>query len=241
MEPMICLSITNQGLNEQDIIEEVKEIVQYHADIVEWRVDAYDYRTDWEKVAQTLRLIREELGATPLMLTFRDALEGGKMEWTNQLWLEYLPFLEANVDLYDYVDIEMHNFMKMKDEDKTRIRELFHKGQIRLIGSYHNFLQMEEEDAIVNRFMGVLDQGMDIIKMAYQAKDTKEVQCLMRAATRCHEMAKANQVFIPMGNVGRQVRLHPELTFSSIAYCTTKDHSSIGQVTVKEYRKNRIG
>ena len=241
MEPMICLSIINQGLTNQDIIEEVREIVQYHVDIVEWRVDAYKYRTDWNKVAQTLRTIREELGTTPLILTFRDVLEGGKMEWTNQLWLEYLPFLEANVDLYDYVDIEMHNFMKMTETEKIHLLDLFHRNNIRLIGSYHNFLQMEEEDAIVNRFVGALGQGMDIIKMVYQAKAAKEVQCLMRAATRCHEMAKANQVFIPMGNVGRQVRLHPELTFSSIAYCTTKDHSSIGQVTVKEYRKNRIG
>lgn len=238
---MICLSIINQGLTNQDIIEEVREIVQYHVDIVEWRVDAYEYRADWKKVAQTLRMIREELGATPLMLTFRDALEGGSIKWTNQLWLEYLTFLEACVDWYDYVDIEVCNFMKMTETEKIHLLDLFHRNNICLIGSYHNFLQMEVEDVIVNRFMGALNQGMDFIKMAYQAKATKDVQCLMRAATRCHEMAKANQVFIPMGNEGRKVRLHPELTFSSIAYCTTKDQSLIGQVTVKEYRKNRIG
>ena len=106
MEPMICLSITNQGLTKQDIINEVREIVQYHVDIVEWRVDAYEYRADWEKVAETLNAIREELGSIPLILTFRDILEGGTIEWTKPLWLEYLDFLEANVELYDSVDME---------------------------------------------------------------------------------------------------------------------------------------
>ena len=241
MEPMICLSITNQGLKEQDIIEEVKEVVQYHVDIVEWRVDAYEYRTDWEKVAQTLRTIHEELGDTPLMLTFRDTLEGGKMEWTNQLWSEYLAFLETNADLYHYVDIEMYNIMKITENEKTHLRDLLHRNNILLIGSYHNFLQMEEEDAIVNRFQSFLNQGIDIIKIAYLTKDNKEVECLIRAATRCHELEKSKQIFIPMGSAGRPVRLHPELTFSSIAYCTTKNQSPIGQVTVNEYRKNRIG
>ncbi len=241
MEPMICLSITNQGLTKQDIIDEVREIVQYHVGIVEWRVDAYEYRADWEKVAETLNAIREELGSIPLILTFRDILEGGTIEWTKPLWLEYLDFLEANVELYDSVDMEMYNYMKLTDEDKTRLKEIFHKNQIRLIGSYHNFMQMEKEDTIVKRFQRFYDQGMDMIKMAYHAQNEKDVQCLIRAATRCHELAKANQIFIAMGEAGRPVRLHPELTFSSIAYCTTKDQSPIGQVTVNEYRKNRIG
>lgn len=241
MEPMICLSITNQGIKTQDLIEEVREIAKYHVDIIEWRVDTYQYRTDWGKVAQTLEVIREELGSTPLLLTFRDDLEGGNMGWTSLLWLEYLSFLEDNVELYDYIDIEMCNYMKLTDDDKTRIREIFYKNQIRLIGSYHNFKGMEEEDIIVNRFRKYLEQEVSIIKMAYQAENAEEVQCLIRAATRCHEIAKLDQVFIPMGNAGRKVRLKPELTFSSIAYCTTKEYSTIGQVTVNEYKKNRIG
>lgn len=241
MEPMICLSITNQGLKEQDIIEEVHEYVRAQVDIVEWRIDAYEYRTNWDKVTQTLKTIDKQLGKIPLLLTFRDVLEGGKMEWTKELWQEYLVFLEANVERFDYLDMEMCNFIKMTEKEKTRFRSFFHENQICLIGSYHNFIEMEEEEVIVNRFLKFFDQGMDIIKMAYPAKDTKEVQCLMRAARSCHEIAKTNQVFIPMGNAGRVVRIKPELTYSSIAYCTMKKPSPLGQVTVEEYKKNRMG
>ena len=74
--PKICVPIV--GVTKEEIINEAKTFENIPVDVVEWRVDWFEHVFEFEKVEEVLKELREALGETPLLFTFRTSKEGGK-------------------------------------------------------------------------------------------------------------------------------------------------------------------
>ena len=74
--PKICVPIV--GTTEKEILEEAGSFSGLPLDMVEWRADWFEEVTDTEAVLSVLEKLREALGETALLFTFRTAKEGGK-------------------------------------------------------------------------------------------------------------------------------------------------------------------
>ena len=68
-KPKICVPIVGKTLEE--IKAEAKSVKEAEADMVEWRADWFLDVSDSEKVIGVLKNLREILGETPLLFTFR--------------------------------------------------------------------------------------------------------------------------------------------------------------------------
>ena len=74
--PKIIVPIV--GKTREEILAAAKSFEGVRLDIVEWRVDWYDDIFDPDKVLETSKALREALGDTPILFTFRTSKEGGE-------------------------------------------------------------------------------------------------------------------------------------------------------------------
>ncbi|MCB7112471.1 type I 3-dehydroquinate dehydratase, partial [Agathobacter rectalis] len=61
------------------IIEQAKTVLAAQPDVVEWRIDFLASVLDPEKLNTAALDLRQTLGETPLLTTFRTAKEGGNL------------------------------------------------------------------------------------------------------------------------------------------------------------------
>ena len=70
----------------QGILEKAREFRAHALDVVEWRVDFYEDVFQLPKVLSTLKGLREILGETPILFTFRTRKEGARRRSTWSLY-----------------------------------------------------------------------------------------------------------------------------------------------------------
>ena len=73
--PKICVPLV--GKTNEEILEEAKNLKEIKLDLVEWRIDHYENVENIEKCKEILKELREELGETPILVTFRSKKEVG--------------------------------------------------------------------------------------------------------------------------------------------------------------------
>ena len=71
--PAIC--IPNIGKSREEILSLTKQYKEMHMDLMEWRADWFEDVESIENVTKVLTDIREILGNTPLLFTFRTKKE----------------------------------------------------------------------------------------------------------------------------------------------------------------------
>lgn len=101
--PKICVPIV--GVTKEAILDAARIIKTTAADVVEWRVDWYEDIFDFEKTAETMKALRDVLGDTPILFTFRTSKEGGEKAIDTDAYVE-LNQKAAKTGLIDLVDIE---------------------------------------------------------------------------------------------------------------------------------------
>ena len=87
--PKICVPIV--GVTKDEIIAEAKTFDSIPVDVVEWRVDWFEGVFEFDKVEDVLKDLRETLGETPILFTFRTSKEGGEKA------IEAEPYKELNI------------------------------------------------------------------------------------------------------------------------------------------------
>ena len=73
--PAIC--IPNVGKTKEDILSLTRTYLDMHMDLMEWRMDWYEDVEDIAKVTELVKELRDVMGNTPLLCTFRTDKEGG--------------------------------------------------------------------------------------------------------------------------------------------------------------------
>ena len=226
--PKICVPIV--GVTKEDIIAEARTFDTIPADVVEWRVDWFEDVFDTEAVLDVLKELREALGDTALLMTFRTAKEGGERAIDAEAYTA-LNIAAAQSGYVDLIDVEVFT----GDDVVSRIIKEAHAAGVKVVASNHDFDKTPDQADIVARLRKMQKMDADIPKIAVMPQTKKDVLTLL-AATEEMYSEYANRPIVTMSMAGDGVisRLCGEVFGSAMTFGAAKKASAPGQMGVKE-------
>lgn len=226
--PKICVPIV--GVTKADIIAEAQTFDSIPADVAEWRVDWFEHAFDMEAVLDVLKDLREVLGDTVLLMTFRTAKEGGEKSIDEETYAA-LNIGAAQSGYVDLIDVELFT----GDEIVSRIIREAHLAGVKVIASNHDFAGTPNKDEIVGRLRKMQALDADIPKIAVMPGSKKDVLTLL-AATEEMYTGYADRPIITMSMAGTGVisRLCGEVFGSALTFGAAAKASAPGQMDVRD-------
>ena len=228
--PKICVPIV--GVTKEEIIAEAKTFDSIPVDVVEWRVDWFENVFEFDKVEDVLKDLREALGETPILFTFRTSKEGGEKA------IEPEPYKELNIQAaksgyVDLVDVEVFT----GDEIVKEIIENAHACGVKVVASNHDFDKTPEKDEIVRRLQKMQELNADIPKIAVMPTCKKDVLTLLSATEEMYTNY-ADRPIITMSMAGTGVISHlcGEVFGSALTFGAAKKASAPGQMGVEDLK-----
>nr|WP_288451955.1 type I 3-dehydroquinate dehydratase [uncultured Anaerostipes sp.] len=228
--PKICVPIV--GVTKEEIIAEAKTFDSIPVDVVEWRVDWFENVFEFDKVEDVLKDLREALGETPILFTFRTSKEGGEKA------IEPEPYKELNIQAaksgyVDLVDVEVFT----GDEIVKEIIENAHACGVKVVASNHDFDKTPEKDEIVRRLQKMQELNADIPKIAVMPTCKKDVLTLLSATEEMYtDYADRPIITMSMAGTGVISRLCGEVFGSALTFGAAKKASAPGQMGVEDLK-----
>ena len=226
--PKICVPIV--GVTKEDIITEAKSFDSIPVDVVEWRADWFENVFDFDKVLDVLKDLRNALGDTPLLLTFRTSKEGGEKEIEDAAYAEF-NIKAAQSGYVDLIDVEVFT----GDEIVNQIINRAHEAGVKVVASNHDFFKTPDRDEIVGRLRKMQDLNADIPKIAVMPQNKKDVLTLLSATEEMTDKY-ADRPIITMSMAGTGVisRLCGEVFGSALTFGASRKASAPGQMDVND-------
>ena len=226
--PKICVPIV--GVTREEILAAAETFKSTKADVVEWRVDWYEDIFDFAKTEETMKALREVLGETPILFTFRTSKEGGEKSIETETYVE-LNQNAAKTGLVDLVDVEAFT----GDDAVKAVVETAHANGVKVIASNHDFHKTPAKDEIVSRLRKMQELGADIPKIAVMPQNKKDVLTLL-SATEEMESEYADRPIITMSMSGTGVisRLCGEVFGSALTFGAVGKVSAPGQMGIED-------
>lgn len=229
--PKICVPIVAR--TREDILEMLNSVLAKKPDCIELRIDWFEEVMEWEKVLELLREIRERIGNTVLLFTFRTGNEGGEKDISSE---DYKVLCEnaCQSGYIDMVDVEA-----FKEEGLlAAICEIAHANGVYVVASNHDFGKTPAEADLVERLQFMEQAGADIPKIAVMPQNTRDVITLLSATLRYRENGGEKPVItMSMGGVGAISRLSSEIFGSAVTFAAVGKTSAPGQITIEEVRQ----
>ena len=226
--PKICVPIV--GVTKEDIINEAKTFENIPVDVVEWRVDWYEDIFDFAKTEETMKALREVLGETPILFTFRTSKEGGEKSIETETYVE-LNQNAAKTGLVDLVDVEAFT----GDDAVKAVVETAHANGVKVIASNHDFHKTPAKDEIVSRLRKMQELGADIPKIAVMPQNKKDVLTLLSATEEmASEYADRPIITMSMSGTGVISRLCGEVFGSALTFGAVGKVSAPGQMGIED-------
>ncbi|MBQ7148050.1 MAG: type I 3-dehydroquinate dehydratase [Pseudobutyrivibrio sp.] len=226
--PKICVPII--GKTRDEILQSASDINSTKHDLVEWRVDWYKDVLNPASVSEVLSQLRNILGDTPILFTFRTKAEGGELEISKE---EYLKLnLDAIKNNYiDLVDVELFT----GDDLVNTVIEEAHKLDIKVVVSSHDFERTPAKKELLTRLQRMQNLGADIPKLAVMPVDKADVITLLSATEEMNtNYADRPIVTMSMDKIGVISRICGELFGSSITFGSASGASAPGQIPADE-------
>ena len=226
--PAIC--IPNVGKTKEDILSLTRTYLGMHMDLMEWRMDWYEDVEDIAKVKELVKELRDVMGDTPLLCTFRTDKEGGVHPMSTEKYAELNKAVAATGNA-DIIDVEIFT----GDDIVREMIDAIHASGAKVIASNHDFDKTPAKSDLIYRLRKMQDMGADIPKMAVMPQTKKDVLTLLSAT---EEMASdyADRPIITMSMAGTGVisRLCGEVFGSSMTFGAAKKASAPGQMGVND-------
>ncbi len=213
--------------------------------LLEWRGDylQIDGQELFSEVLKGLKIIKEEFSDIPLIFTFRAREEGGQSVIADEeLW--GLRYQVVQSQLVELLDIE--GFWLSKREDsrlmssyRSLIKEAKEK-HIKIILSYHDFLEFPGSTSLIHIFQEMVDHGADLVKGAVMTKVPEEIQELKILSSFLIESLNVPHVLIGMGEIGRSSRFDARHYNSCMTYGVLNQTVAPGQMTISELKVKLI-
>lgn len=229
-KPKIIVPIV--GVTHENIVDEAKTIAELGTDVVEWRVDWFENVFDFPAVEAVLKDLREILGDTPILMTFRTSKEGGEKAIDDEAYAA-LNLNAAKTGLVDMVDVEVFT----GDDVVRQIIDGAHEYGVKVVASNHDFDKTPAKSDIIYRLRKMQDLGADIPKIAVMPQNRKDVLTLLEA-TEEMSTSYADRPIITMSMAGTGVisRLAGEAFGSSMTFGAARKASAPGQMNVSELK-----
>ena len=226
--PKICIPIVET--TKDKVLKAAERIKETKADIVEWRADWYEDISDFSKTAETLAALREKLGETPLLFTFRTLKEGGEKEIKTE---DYICLNQSAVQtgFIDLVDVEL----TAGEAAVKSISGTAKKNGVKTVVSNHDFKKTPAQEEIISRLRKMQELGADIPKIAVMPRDRKDVIALLAATEKMvSEYADRPIITMSMSGLGSISRLCGEVFGSAVTFGAMGRQSAPGQIEAGE-------
>lgn len=169
--PKICVPIVGKTIDE--ILNQAKHICEIGADVVEWRVDWFEEVNNYESVENAAKQLREILGETPILFTFRTAKEGGERAIEPDEYVELNERI-AKSGYVDLVDVEAF----IGDTYVEKVVKTSHECGVKVIASNHDFRKTPPKAELISRMHKRQELGADNFKIAVMPQSTEDVLAL---------------------------------------------------------------
>lgn len=228
--PLVCIPIVSKTRRELE--QKAKEVLEVDPDVIEWRIDFFEDVCDLEKTVTALKMIRNIIGETPLIFTFRSDLEGGFKKVKDETRYKIIEQVIGTEEI-DVVDIELISGKTNID----RIRTAAIKHNTPLVLSYHNFEETPSVEFMVDKMKDQVLNGADIAKIAVVSKNERDVLNLLLATLKAREtMPDIPLITMAMGKLGVITRIAGGIFGSDLTFGTHGGISAPGQIPVEELR-----
>ncbi len=229
--PRICIPIKTNSIS--TLLEKMEQVAP-HAEVVEiWFGELFHSSSinfdEAQKMLEDIFEQQKNLNNIPLLFTIKDEKEQGNFGGTHDEKKQLAQMLwKANVDYLDLdyeFDLELfETFKQTKMKTKTQ-----------LILSAHFFEGTPSFPSLKNRIQLMQNRGADIVKIAAQPNDIRDVVDILRLA---ENLKRQNIKFIAisMGQMGKITRVMTPLWGGEMMFAPLeKDNSSAsGQVSTQE-------
>ena len=224
-KPLICVSVMDT--KKEDIVAEVKRLVEKHTEMVEWRVDAFEGAESPNAVREVLAEVAEFIKETIFVFTFRSKDQGGLRSLSNEKVYD-LHQVAAESKVVDFVDVE---YFYTEDAD-AEIEELQRMG-IKVITSHHDFHETPSSDVLFMLMEQMRHSKSDIVKLAVMPQSASDVLRLLEE-TNHFSTRYPNQPLITMamGKIGMISRISGETFGSCVTFAAGKNASAPGQISM---------
>lgn len=230
--PKICVPIV--GNTEPEILTQAQDILQKQPDCMELRIDWFQDVSDIEQVLHMLGKLRQIIGETVLLFTFRSELEGGRRSITCEDY-KALYAVACASGYIDLIDVEAF----MQEGLLASVCEIAHNNGVFVVGSNHDFEKTPDEKDIVTRLRYMDEQGADIPKIAVMPQKERDVLTLLSATLAYHEAGGTKPIVtMSMNDIGMVSRLTGELFGSALTFATVGRASAPGQIPIDEARQS---
>ena len=213
----------------QGILEKAREFRAHALDVVEWRVDFYEDVFQLPKVLSTLKELREILGETPILFTFRTKKEGGEKEIDMEAYTA-LNTAVAQSGGADAVDVEIFS----GDEVVRRNIQAIHAAGKAVVGSNHDFGGTPDKADLLFRLRKMQELGADIPKIAVMPRCPADVIALLDATQEMSGKYADRPIITMSMGAGVVSRLCGEYFGSAMTFGAVGQVSAPGQIPVEE-------
>lgn len=220
------------GKSTAAILDEVAAIVPKKPDLLEWRIDFFERIGDSAQVVETARAIKAAAAGMPLLLTRRNATEGGQSIPIAEPAVVAMYAAACQARCVDLIDYELSN----APEDLRRVRAVSAEHGIAMIMSYHNFELTPPPAVLDAKFADAERLGADVAKVAVMPKNPEDVLTLLSATYRASQSIRLPLITMAMGGVGSLSRVMGWVYGSAATFAVGKSSSAPGQIAIEELR-----
>ncbi len=220
------------GKTQAEILDEVTAIVPKKPDLLEWRIDFFEAIGDIPAVIATALAIRKASGGVPVLLTRRNASEGGAPIAIAEAQVVAMYAAACQAKCIELIDYELSN----APADLQTLREVSSANSINMIMSYHNFQLTPDAATLDSKFVAAERLGADIAKVAVMPQDAQDVLALLAATDRARRMISLPLISMSMGGVGSLSRIMGWVYGSAATFAVGKSSSAPGQIAIEDLR-----
>ncbi len=239
----VVLTLTPKSISALKVTLEKAKVLSFS--MLEWRGDYLqsEDNTLTLDLEEGLKIIKESFPHVPLIFTFRAKEEGGQRDISDQaLYTLRSKVMDSHVvDLMDIegVYLEEQGSESLRESYRNLLKKAKDKG-IRVILSYHNFLNFPGIAVIVETFKVLSAQGADVVKIAVMVSSEEEVKELISISKDLKSSLTIPHILIGMGELGRASRFDDKFFNSCLTYGTLDEAMAPGQLSLKELEENRL-
>jgi len=228
--PLIITPLVGRTVPE--LMGELEAILPKQPDLLEWRIDFFDGIADADRVIETARAIKRAAGAVPILLTRRNATEGGQPIGVPEAAVVAMYRRACEAGCVDLIDYELSN----APDALRELREVSAAHGVAMIMSYHNFELTPDHDMLLGKFAQAQRLGADVAKVAVMPRDPQDVLTLLGATYAASQSVHIPLISMSMGGIGSISRIMGWLYGSAATFAVGKSSSAPGQMAVEELR-----
>ena len=226
--PLICTPLV--GRTRERVLAEAASILKQNPDLIEWRVDFFDAIGNTDAVLATARMLRDAVGARPVILTRRAEQGGGEPTALSVTQVIDLYEAVAASRLVEFIDFELDN----APEHIARVRESTRRHEVRLILSYHNLSYTPGLDYLVDRVLEAERLGADVAMVQVMPRSRADVLRLLAATAEADDKARIPVISMSVGPLGSMTRMVGGLFGSWLSFAVGESASAPGQIPIRD-------